>query len=188
MPTGAGILRQASYSTRCFLYNRWVARRTAAMTMIVLYLCLIWVILGQDGASYPLRALVIIACALFAAIFMVISRHPITRLRVGPDGLTAPFGLMRRIKWQDIESAHYVPKRPLLWYAQEWLHVRLKPGTTGVLRIPLPRNLEEWVLEKVGVHVPLHALHDPSGEVLASIERFMPVLQTDLAPESTAVP
>ena len=154
-----------------------------------MWIAALWIIMGRSGPGYYLEAIVLAACGGMAALFLIISRHPITRLKVGPDGITSPFGLMRRIRWHDIEKAQYILKRPIFWYEQEWLHIQLKPGTIGVLRFPMPAKLELWLLDRIGVFVPLHALADPSGEVLASIECFMPVVQTDLAAESgTAFP
>ena len=180
MPTGAGTLRrQVSSSTRGFLYSRWVARRTAAMTMIVLYACILWVMFGKSSDGYLLEALILAACGGIAAIYMIISRHPVTRLHIGPDGISAPFGTIRHVKWRDIDKAVYVPKHHILWYPQEWLVFQLKPGTTGILRIPMPRKIEQWILDRLGVRFPLHALGNPSQDVLESVECFMPVLQAD---------
>jgi hypothetical protein len=181
-------LQSMPSTTHRFLYNRWMARRTVAMAMILLYPTLIAMIFGNPGPILALfEGLVLGVCLVVATVFMIISRHPVTRLTVGPDGLTSPFGLLRSIAWHEIERAHYVPRRPVFWHAQEWLYLELRPRTSGVLRLPLPSWIEAWFLSRLGVRVPLHALRDPSGEVLASIERFVSVIQTDLAVETGAI-
>lgn len=183
MPTD---LDTTTLQTHRFLYNRWAARRTAAFTMVILYAFLLWVILGQGGRlSSWLELVVIVTAAVVALVYLVLSRHHITRLCVGPDGIWSPYGMLRQIAWHEIESARYMAKRPLFLPSREWLHLTLKPGTGPLARIPLPSALENWI-GHAGVRIPLHVLRAPSGEVLASVERFMPVAETDLQTSAVA--
>ena len=169
--------------THRFLYNRWAARRTAAFMMIVLYVVLIWIILGQGSSLNSwLEFFVIGSAAAFALVFIVISRHPITRLLVCPEGISAPYGILRQIAWHEIEAARYIPKRPLLLAPREWIHLQLKPNVSNLSRLPLPPLFDKW-LARTGVWIPMHLLRAPSGEILSSVERFMTVIETDLEPE-----
>lgn len=186
MPVDADFPRHAAHTsaTHRFRYSRWVARRTAALTLVVLYGTLVAVIFGRhDGVIGLAEAMIVAACAGIAALYMVIARHPVTRLTVGPEGIASPLGLMRRIAWHQIEGARYAQRAPVFWYGQEWLHLDLKPGTSGLLRLPLPEGIEARLLERTGISIPLHRLRDPSGVVLGSVERFMPVAHDTPEPE-----
>ncbi len=183
MPTDS---EQSNFRTDRFLYSRWAARRTAAFMMIILYAFLIWPLVGQGGRLNSwMEVLVIATAAIFALVYVIISRHPITRLLVGPDGLHAPYGILRQVGWHEIESVEYIHRRPLFLPPREWLVLSLKPQSAPLSRLPVPANFESWLIRNAGLRIPLHKLRAPSGEVLSSIERFMPVvdmdLQTDIA-------
>lgn len=179
---------QTSSRTHKFRYSRWAARRTAALTMVVLYSFLLWLILGQDGQPGNwLQLLLIIGTAAVAFVFLVISRHPVTRLCVGPEGIFIPYGILRQIGWHEIEIADYTVKRPMFFGPREWLELSLKPDAAPLLRVPFPMIIEKWLIGRT-IRIPLHVLRSPSGEVLSSVERFMPVVETDLQTDQATIP
>ncbi len=174
--------------THRFVSNRWAARRAAAAMMVVLYAIILWIVLGKESdLSSWFEFTIISFIAALALVFLIISRHPITRLRVGPDGVSVPFGILRQVAWHEIQDAHYILKRPLILPPREWMHLTLKPKGTTISRVPLPAGVQNW-LRRVGIWIPLHLLRDPSGEILSSIERFMPVTESDLDPQPSERP
>ena len=178
---------QSDFRTHRFRYSRWAARRTAAVMMIILYAFLIWPLVGEgDHQNSWMEVLIIATAALVALVYVIISRHPITRLTVGPDGLAAPYGILRQVKWHEIESAKYTQKRPLFLPAREWLVLSLKPEAAPLSRLPVPPVIENWLIQNAGLRIPLHMLRAPSGEVISSIERFMPVVEMELHTDITA--
>ena len=184
MPTDT---EQSNFRTHRFRYSRWAARRTAAFMMIILYAFLIWPLFSRgSGLNSWMEVIVIAIATIVALVYVIISRHPITRLLVGPDGLHAPYGLLRQVGWHEIDSAEYIQKRPLFLPPREWLVLSLKPEAGPLSRLPVPARVENWLIRKAGLRIPLHMLRAPSGEVLSSIERFMPVVEMDLQTDVAA--
>ena len=166
-----------------FRYSRWVARRSAAVAMIAFYALMVWVLMGWGDVNNFLEVAVLVTAAIPALVYIILSRHALTRLVVSPDGINAPYGILRQIGWNEIDTARYMPKRPLFLPPREWLLLTLKSDVAPLNRIPLPANIEKWLFTRSDIRIPLHVLSAPSGEVLSSIERFMPVVEMDLQPD-----
>lgn len=173
--------------THQFVYNRWAARRIAGVTMVVFYCFLLLLMLGRNAPfNNVLEMIVVMIAAAVALVYIVIARHPVTRLSVGPDGISVPFGLLRPIKWDEVEKIEFVDQSSAFFPTRELLIVSFRQGIPSVARLPLPSWLDEK-LHHVGLRVPLHMLRAQSTEVRTAIEAYMPVVQTDLEPKAAKI-
>lgn len=171
---------QSKHQTHRFLYSRWVARRTAAVTMVIFYAILLYVLTGHEQRVSTWIAGPLVGIVFLTALgFLIISRHPITRLTVGPGGISTPFGLQRRVGWGEIETISFVSRHPLFLPQREWLIVSLKPGAPPLSRIPLPGAVQQWLHPKDTMRIPLHVLRAKSNDVIFSVERFVQVTEID---------
>ena len=53
--------------------------------------------------------------------------------------------------------------------------VQPRPGVIPKYRLQSFNRLEAWHLKKMGIRIPLHALEADPDEIVASVERFLPV-------------
>jgi len=173
--------------THSFRHSRWAARRIASVAMIVLYSGLIWVIFGNGTGAVPdwIEVALLASAALFATIFLILSRHPVSLLRVGPDGLEFPFKIYQKIEWHEVERASYVPYGSPAWSAHEWLRIELRPGRARHFSPSLAGFFRRWFTPRSRLYVPLHDLRAPSGDVLSSVERFVPVVESEPSMQET---
>lgn len=67
--------------------------------------------------------------------------------------------------------------RKYLFDEMQWLKLSLAPGVLPDYRLPRPRWLESWYLRRYGLRIPISALGAEPETVVASIERFRPVVR-----------
>ena len=155
--------------------------------MLVLYGFLLWLLFGQAARlNNFFEFVVVVVAAAVALIYVILSRHPITRLRIGPKGISAPYGIIRRIAWDEVDRVEYQDLRSIMFPRRDVLVVSFKPGIPQVAKVPLPEFAEDW-LHRRGLRVPLNVLRDPLAEVLNTVEQYAHGLETDLQSEAVNV-
>lgn len=180
-------LERQALETHHFRYCKGFARRSAALPLIILYAILVWQLFGTDILPGWVAAAIITVTATIALVWIVLSRHPATRLSVGPDGFAFPVGLTRRIGWSEINRITY-SSRPSVVHSRDWLVIEIKDDAPARYTLPFLPHAITALPQSRAVRVPLHALASSSGDVLASVERFMPVIDLTLAEPLTTPP
>ena len=166
--------------THRFAYNRWAARRTAALMMIILYSFLLWLILGQQSRLNSwFELVVVVAAAAVALVYVILANYPVTRLSVGPAGVSIPYGLARDVDWSEIEKVEYVAKQSPLMSPRHYLVFFVTNEAPPLARLSLPEVAEKWLYGK-RITVPLHILRAEPTEVISAVNAYQHVIETDL--------
>lgn len=120
-------------------------------------------------------AIVFLGAHLGIAIWLL-RRRPVM-LQVGPDGLHVPFGWRRPLAWSDIHRVRRCRRRKLLFEVSQWLEVDPAPGVLPDYKLPGPRRLEAWLISRRSIRIPISKLIADPETVVASVERFRPVIR-----------
>lgn len=166
--------------TDAFRHDPRAARGLVAIVMLLLLLALAGVLVGpgyDPASSDPLWAALVIGCLAvpLAGLLWAMRRRPVL-LRVGPDGIDLPVGFARPLAWADIHRIRQLPETRRLIGTHRWLIVDPLPGVLPRYRLPGPRRLERWLMPRWGIRIPLHTLDAAPEDIVASIERYRPVL------------
>lgn len=130
--------------------------------------------LAGSGAVWK-AALAVGGMATLAGVFAWLWRFPPVVLRIGPEGMFLPFGFRRPLPWNDMSQVRVEAGRGVLFSRRRWLVVTPKPGVIPDFRLPGPRRLEQWRLQRFGLRIPLGSLDAPPDEVLEAIGRHIDV-------------
>lgn len=166
--------------THVFRPNARAARWAIAMLALLFLLILASVLFGSGfdpSSNDPLWAGLAGAflVGLMAALAWLMRTRPVL-LRIGMEGIDMPVGFSRPLAWNDIHRIRRLPARQSWPIRREWLVVDPAPGVLPDWRLAGPRRLELWLMPRWGIRIPLHALDAPPDDVIASIERFRPVI------------
>lgn len=166
--------------TDAFRYDpraaRWAVGLLALLAALTLAAVLFGDGFGADRADRLWAALAITFLALLiGGLSWAMRRRPVL-LRVGPDGIDLPIGFARPLAWADVHRVRRLPETRGLAGRQRWLVIDPVPGVLPRYRLPGPRRLERWLMPRWGIRVPLHTLDAAPEDIVASIERYRPVL------------
>ena len=130
-----------------------------------------------EAGLMSLGGLVIILFGLGLA--WIMWRRPVL-LIVGPDGLHLPVAFERPLPWSRIHRIRLTRWRISLFQRLSMLRVDLVQGAQPEYkhRLWLMPRVDAWMARRFGLRVPLQNLDADEDTVLASIERFKPVLRT----------
>lgn len=166
--------------THAFRYGGRSARWALVMLAFLLLLTVASTAFapGFDASSNdPLWAAFASAClvGLMAAFAWLALKRPVV-LRIGPDGIDMPIGFSRPLTWSRIHRVRRLPASKRWIGKHDWLIVDPSPGVLPEWRLSGPRQLDLWLMPPLGLRIPLHVLDAAPGAVIASIERFHPVI------------
>jgi hypothetical protein len=144
-------------------------------------LLLLAMVIGRDmgtgdylqGAAFTLFLL-----ALIGGAGWVLRRDPVV-LRVGPEGLELPFAFSMPLGWEAMHRIRRETGGGGLYGKRDWLIVDPSPGVLAPIRLKTWRRLDLWFQGKHGVRIALHGLEGDPERIVASVERFRPVVRSD---------
>lgn len=185
MGNDADAFARSRQRTDAFRHARRPLVRLVAMLGLLLGLVVLAALAGPGfdaGSNDPVRALLAGAflAALIGVLGLVIWCRPVA-VRIGPEGVDIPLAFARSFPWTHVHRVRRCRSGSRFEGARDWLVVDPAPGTLPDYRWPTSRRLEMLARRWQTIRIPLHALDADPEAVIASVERFRPVREEDLA-------
>lgn len=166
--------------THAFRLDRRGPALVAALSAALVFLALAAARFGPGFGNSSFDPLWLGLCCLVlgtvGAVALCCWAWPPVVLLVGPDGLEMPITWRGPVPWRDIHRILIVTDRRLL-SRNSTLRIDLSPGLLPPFRLPGFDRLELWYLRRTGLRMPIHKLDASPEHVLASVERFRPVMR-----------
>lgn len=164
-----------------FYQRRALMFYIVAMLSFLLALVVLAAFVGpgfKGGASqYILATLACLFLLAGIAFFCWMIRKRPVALEVGAEGVNLPFTFKHPLHWSDVHRIRRSKSGGGLYGARDWLIIDLSPGVLAPLRLPVWRSFELKFQKHYGVRIPLHGLEGGSDAIVASFERFRPVVE-----------
>lgn len=97
-------------------------------------------------------------------------------LRIDARGVYLPIAFKAPLDWRDIHRIRLLRSKAAFTGARELIVIDPSPGVLAPIRLPVWRRFELKFQKYHGVRIPLHGLDATTDEIVASIERFRPVM------------
>ena len=165
----------------CFYQRRTLILSIIAMLSVLLLLVVIAMIAG-DGFQHETRQYIWVSVAsaillgVIAAFSWMYWKRPVA-LRISAQGVDLPMVFRQPLAWSDIHRIRREHSSGTLQAKRDWLIIDPAPGVLAPLRLPVWRWLELKWQRYHGVRIPLHGIEGKADTIVASVERFRPVVQ-----------
>ncbi|NNE79027.1 MAG: hypothetical protein HKN18_02035 [Silicimonas sp.] len=167
----------------CFYQRPSLLLSIAGMLAFLLILVLLAAAFGPGFRGEPRQFVYLALACLFllagigVALWFLWNR-PVA-LRISAKGVDLPLVFKHPLAWEDVHRIRREKSPNTLYGGRDWLIVDPSPGVLAPLRLPVWRWLELKWQKYNGVRIPLHGLGGDADAIVASVERFRPVVQSE---------
>ena len=163
-----------------FRYGGQGALTLAALSGALVLLTILAAAIGPGFDATSLDPLWLVLAVLFLAALSVLplwlrARAPVL-MRIGPEGLSLPLTWSAPLPWQDIHRIILMHDKRFL-SRTDLLRIDLLQGRLPPYRFVTHKGAEKWLLRKVGLRIPISSLSARPEVIVASVERFRPVVE-----------